>query len=337
MATSEVRHAAYEKRHKTRRHKRRRKPRVGLEHRAQPFVRPAKRDSRRARRADAVLAPPTGKIYIDVDRRSGAAVKRHAARWSARSAEMMVRYFGRFPVPDLDVEIRRSGYGGVGFGQHFGGESVVIRVGEGADAEDLRRDWVLPHEMFHTAFPSLAKRHRWMREGLSTYLESVIRAQAGVVSPESVWRRWDDRLEVGLPGPGEGGLENTRSWGSVYWGGTFFWFLVDVRLRVETNNRVSLQNALVQILASGGRARKTWPIEKVIRAGDRATGTRVFSKTYQDVGLNPYRGDVSTLFDKLGVSVWGADVTYDETAPWAHVAKELLRQKYDLNALLPLD
>lgn len=250
---------------------------------------------------------------------------------------MMVRYFGRFPVPDLVLEIRKRGSGGIGFGQHFYGERVVIRAGRGTDAKDLREDWVMPHELFHTAFPYLPRKHRWMREGLSTYLESVLRAQAGVIPAEAVWRRWDDRMPYGLPSAGEPGLEKNRSWGSVYWGGTFFWFLVDMRLRAETNNRVTLQTALATIVADGGNARHEWPMRKVLRAVDAATKTRVFSRTYKEVAAAPYAGDLDALFAKLGVRVREGTVTYDDTAPLAHVRRQMLAQKYDLNALLPLD
>lgn len=293
---------------------------------------------RRARKrgADFVLKPPSGVLFVKVDPSSSATVQRHAKTWAARSTEMMVRYFGRFPVPDLLLEIRKRGSGGVGFGQHFYGERVVIRAGSGTDEKDLREDWVMPHELFHTAFPYLPRKHRWMREGLSTYLESVLRAQAGVISADAVWRRWDDRMPYGLPGPGEAGLEKNGGWGSVYWGGTFFWFLVDVRLRAETNNRVTLQHALASIVADGGNARREWPMRKVIRAVDAATQTKVFSQTYRDVALNPYAGDLESLFARLGVRVEGRSVIYDDSAPLAHVRRQLLAQKYDLNAILPL-
>ena len=317
-------------------------PRRSLEHVSVPLVDPNKgapkraRDAGKRKQSTHVLATDNAAIFVDVDPASSATVRRHARVWSARSAEMMVRYFGAFPVPTLDLEIRKSGGGSVGFGQHFAGERVVIRAGSGTTVEDLRRDWVMPHEMFHTAFPSLDRRHRWMREGLSTYLESVIRAQAGVIDADTVWKRWEDRLPYGLPGKGEGGLDHTQSWGSTYWGGTLFWFLVDIRIREQTGNRRSLQDALVAILAEGGHARWEWPMKRVLRAGDKATGTNVFSTTYAEVAAEPYGGDLDAIFAKLGVTVAGGEVTYDDAAPWAQTRKAMLAPKYSLDALLPL-
>ncbi len=290
----------------------------------------------KATRADHVVVVGDAAIFIDVDPDSSPAVATHAKVWCARSAEMLVRYFGQFSVPSLEIEVRNRGWGAVGFGQHYAGERLVIRAGDGTDIEDLKRDWVMTHEMFHTAFPSLDRKHRWMREGLSTYLESVVRTQAGVIGEAEVWRRWADRMPSGLPGPREGGLDHTRSWGSVYWGGTLFWLLVDVRIREETGNRLSLQDALATILREGGQARRVWPMKKVLRVGDRATGTRALSRTYAEMAASPYREDLDTLWTKLGVRVRGSEVSYDDGAPLAHIRRALLAKKYDLNALLPV-
>jgi hypothetical protein len=42
----------------------------------------------------------------------------------------------------------------------------------------------------------------------------------------------------GEPGPGDGGLDDTDSWGRTYWGGALFCLLADVRFRERTGNRL---------------------------------------------------------------------------------------------------
>jgi len=50
---------------------------------------------------------------------------------------------------------------------------INVSVGTGVTDSELRRDWVLVHEMIHLALPNLERRHVWLAEGTATYVESV--------------------------------------------------------------------------------------------------------------------------------------------------------------------
>jgi predicted metalloprotease with PDZ domain len=54
------------------------------------------------------------------------------------------------------------------------------------DADDLRADWVLAHELFHLGVPSMPG-GAWLDEGLATYYEPVLRTRAGLVSEMATW------------------------------------------------------------------------------------------------------------------------------------------------------
>ena len=97
----------------------------------------------------------------------------------------------------------------------------------------------MTHELIHMAFPSVRRRHHWIEEGLATYVEPIARAQAGTLSAERVWADLMRDLPRGEPGPGDGGLDDTDSWGRTYWGGALFCLVADVRFLERTGNRLA--------------------------------------------------------------------------------------------------
>ena len=78
---------------------------------------------------------------------------------------------------------------------------INVSVGTGVTDSELRRDWVLVHEMIHLALPNLERRHVWLAEGTATYVESVARVQAGDLAAADVWSALRSKLGV-RPGGG---------------------------------------------------------------------------------------------------------------------------------------
>lgn len=248
-----------------------------------------------------------------------------AREWVRSAAAAVADYYGgEFPVPDVRIQVVASMGSGVGFGQAFSGRRIRVRVGRRSGRADFLDDWVLVHEMLHLGFPMLDRRHRWMREGLSTYVEPIVRARAGLQSERGVWRRLTSRMHHGLPRAGDRGLDRTPTWGRTYWGGALYWLLADVRIRRETNGRHSLRDALKAIARAGGTARVRWPIERGLAIGDRATGTDVLVRTYRQMAQAPYPVDLDELFERLGVSD-PADLNDD--APLARLRKAITRRR----------
>src|SRR5207342_3197552 len=97
---------------------------------------------------------------------------------------------------------------------------------------------------------------------------------------EAMWRGLAEGLPQGLPRPGDGGLDGTRAWGRTYWGGALFWLLADVEIREKTGNRRGLEDALRGVLKAGGNIGVSWPIDRALAAGDRATGVNILRDLY---------------------------------------------------------
>ena len=130
-------------------------------------------------------------------------------------------------------------------------------------------------------------------------------------------------MPQGLPQYGDQGLDNTDSWASTYWGGALFWLVADVQIRERTNNRRGVQDAMRAILNAGGSIREEWPIESVLEAGDKATGTRVLTDLYNRMKAKAVHTDLNDLWRKLGIQVKDNVVTFDDKAPLANVRKAI--------------
>jgi hypothetical protein len=282
-------------------------------------------------RADADLFVGGGAIDVDLRYQDPPVEPAEIDRWIRRGATMVSEYYGRFPVPKLRVEVVRGGFGAVGFGQHFAGKRIRVHLGSGTTANDLARDWVLVHEMLHAAFPRLPRRHRWMQEGLSTYLETIVRARAGIFSERDVWRKWTRYMPHGLPRAGDRGLDRTHTWGRTYWGGAIFWLLTDVEIRRRSGGTRSLRDALVAILEAGGNGRAVWSSERVVAIGDGGTGTRVLRDLYDRLARRPGKVDLRALWAKLGVRIEGRGrVRFDDGAPLAKLRRAMSQPEYQL-------
>src|SRR5262249_50596896 len=155
-----------------------------------------------------------------------------------KSATAVSVYYGRFPVSEARILIVPTAGSGVQRGTAFGYRGPAVRLAVGTDStdQDLESDWKAVHEMIHLALPDVTQDHLWLGEGLAVYIESIARVQAGHLRAEKIWHEFVRDMPKGLPQPGDGGLEGTRSWGRTYWGGAIFCLLADVEIRKRTRD-----------------------------------------------------------------------------------------------------
>jgi len=255
--------------------------------------------------------------------------------WVRRASLATSTIFARFPVNHLVISVHFGGSDPVSDGVTHGASRIDVNLGSSAHRADLDRDWILTHEMFHLAFPTLDDRYLWMNEGLSDYLEPIARARAGQWSANEAWLEFGEGLPQGLPEPGEGGLDGSKRRERIYWGGNIYWLLADVEIRARTDNRRSLDDALRAILAAGGNGDTVWTPEKVFATAQSATGTTVLGDLYQQYGPKPGVTDLKTLWQKLGVKKRHGRVSFDDTASWAKLRAAVTAPTSPKRAALP--
>jgi hypothetical protein len=245
--------------------------------------------------------------------------------WIRMSARAVTAYYGRFPVTSLRLLLVPVDGARINGGTTWGYRGAAIRIPLGRDATEnvLQRDWVMVHEMVHTALPDMPDRYAWLSEGLAVYIEPVARVQAGDLPAREIWHAMMRDMPKGLPQAGDQGLDNTPTWGRRYWGGAIFCLLADIEIRKRTNNRLGLQDAMRGVLAAGGNHTQDWTIARVLATADKAVGVDVLTRFHDEMGPKPVTPDLAALWRDLGVKRVGEDVEFDDGAPLAAIRKAI--------------
>jgi len=205
----------------------------------------------------------------------------------------------------------------------YRGAAIRVLLGREASEDDLRRDWIMVHEMVHLALPDMPERHNWLSEGLAVYIEPIARVQAGDMAAREIWQAMMRDMPKGLPEAGDRGLDNTDTWGRKYWGGAMFCLLADIEIRKTTNNRLGLRDAMRGVIAAGGSHEKDWPIERVLATADKAVGVDVMTRLHREMGAKPVSPDLAGLWRDLGLRSRGEALEFDDSAPLAAIRKAI--------------
>lgn len=262
----------------------------------------------------------TSRIDVHVDDGPLQVSNQDLMLWVQWAAHSVKTYYGRYPVPEVRLRVipapGEGVRGGTTFGEDHGG-FIRIHVGGDTKMADLADDWMLTHEMVHLGFPSMARNHHWIEEGIATYVEPIARVRAGHLDVHEMWFELVRDLHQGLPQPGDQGLDHTHTWARTYWGGALFCFLADVEIHKQTNNRQGLDDALRGILDAGGDIRYDWQLADTLRIGDQAVGVSVLVPLYEKMKDQPYEVDLPATWKDLGVERAGNTVRFIDSAPLA--------------------
>jgi len=78
------------------------------------------------------------------------------------------------------------------------------------------------------------------------------------------------------------------------------------------------------ILAAGGNITQDWTLERALRAGDEATGTRVLESLYEKMKDKPVTVNLENLWKELGIQrSQNGDISFTDDAPLASVRKSI--------------
>jgi hypothetical protein len=265
--------------------------------------------------------------HIDVEIRGGHldASRAELMAWISTAASAVTAYFGQFPVGRYRLVIQPvAGKAGVLSGTTWpsAGPRTRVLVGEHTTAAQFGRDWIMTHEMIHTAFPDQPDSHHWIEEGISTYVEPLARSWVGNYPAEKIWSDLVEWLPKGLPDDGDRGLDHTHTWGRTYWGGALFCFVADVEIRDRTQGRRGLVDALRGIVAAGGN-QADWSIDRAFREADKAIGVPVLQELYKKMKDAPVTPDLDALWRELGVVHRRGSFELDDQAPKAALRRAI--------------
>jgi hypothetical protein len=275
------------------------------------------------------LEVPGGMIHVGFAPGDLVLPKDKILDWVKASAKAVSTYYGRFPVKSLRLlfvpvdgpRVR----GGTTWG--YRGAAIRMMLGQASSEDDLRRDWVMVHEMVHTALPDMEERYNWLSEGLAVYVEPIARVQAGDMTAEEIWLAMMRDMPKGLPQAGDQGLDNTDTWGRKYWGGAMFCLTADIEIRKATGNRLGLQDAMRGVLAAGGSHEVDWSIERILATADKAVGVNVLTHLHNEWGRKPVTPDLDQLWRDLGLRNKNGSVEFDFAAPLAAIREAITERR----------
>ncbi len=249
------------------------------------------------------------------------------------AASAVATIYGRFPVPSdriliIPVAGRKGVLQGTTWGDMRGFPAFTrMRIGEHTTEADLNDDWMMTHELVHTAFPSMPDDQHWIEEGLATYIEPIARVMTGNLTAEKIWGDMVRDMHQGEPAPGDEGIDKTHTWGRTYWGGAMFCLVADVNIRRETHNRKGLQDALRAIVNAGGTIDHNWTLPQALAIGDQATGTQVLTDQYADWKDKPVTVDLPKLWSELGIQSTPEGIAFVNDAALAKVRESITKLK----------
>jgi len=249
--------------------------------------------------------------------------------WVMRAATAITRFYGHYPVKEVDIAVLPADSGAVQGGHEVDGSSITIHLGKDATPIDLVADWMMTHEMFHLSQPDVVGDYSWMSEGMADYLEPVARVRIGQITPERFWKDQVEGLPSGLPEKGDQGLDNTHTWGRTYWGGSLYWLLADIQVRQQTHNQRSVRDAARAALAAGGDGSQEWPLDRLLKTYDEGTQTTVFTDLHNQMGTKPVNTDLDALWKSLGVIYKDGKITFDDHAPLADIRRGITEPAKD--------
>ena len=284
---------------------------------------PGRHDPAQLRIGSATIEVSFGPGTLELSRQSVLA-------WVSKAAKAVANYYGVFPVPLMRVRVnpseRQSGAFG---GTTWGNDPPFSRIflGRHTTSQQLHEDWLMTHELIHTAFPNVAEEHHWIEEGIATYVEPIARAQIGDLTPERIWADMVRGMPKGEPQLFDKGLDHTHTWGRTYWGGALFCLVADVRIRQASKNKRGLQDALRGIRDAGGTIDKHWPVERAFETGDTASETHVLTTLYSEMKDKPAYVDLNALWRELGVNSSSDDISLDDKAPLAEIRNSITSSK----------
>ena len=240
-------------------------------------------------------------------------------RWAEEAARATILPSGRFPLRAAQVEVREidsRSKSAVPWGQtsRDGDVSVLLYVRPDATYEQLRADWTAVHEFSHLAHPYLGERGRWLAEGLASYHQNVLRARAGLLTPEDAWRRLDAGFRRGEAVDGGSTLDamGRQHDGTmrVYWAGAAYWLEMDLRLRRD--HGTTLETVLDRYAQCCLDGTAHVAPEDFVAALDRAGVVDIFARRYRDYAASTAFPSLTESYRALGIERDGEGLRFTD-------------------------
>jgi len=269
----------------------------------------------------APLAASPAPISVELHPPAGTNESEPWASWLETALGAVRTVSPDYPVDRLIVRLNAADTSGraVAFGRvrRSAVPALEFYVDPRARLDALNADWRSYHEAAHLLIPFPGNRDIWFTEGLASYYQYLLQARAGVISEEQAWTELARGFQRGFDDPA--GADRTlrslspqmwrlSAFRRVYWTGAAFFLNVDVRLRTETNGRLSLDSTLAAFHRCCMDRRSDWEAATLIRQLGALSVPAIWRQEYQRVIDAPAEPAIDRAFAQLGIDFDGREI-----------------------------
>jgi hypothetical protein len=285
--------------------------------------------------AESRIQLPGGALRVALLEGADSAERTKLDNWLAHISRAAITAYGRLPLSDVQVLIipvpGDTDREPVVFGQSTRGQgnALTLFVDLTRPAAEFDRDWVAVHELSHLFHPYLGSRGAWLAEGLATYYQNVLRARAGLLTPQQAWQQIDagfsrGRADIRAGNPILEDAGDSRAFMRVYWSGTAYWLEVDTELRRASANRLSIDEALRRFDECCLPSYRRWEPAEFVAKLDALLGTDVFTRRFGEYHARRDFPETAALYSELGLRHAGDGLQFDDAAPAANVRRAIM-------------
>lgn len=269
---------------------------------------------------------------LDFGQRFNNSDRQRLENWLSVALDALVSVYGTLPQDHIMIRVEPhagdSRGSPVPWGQVIRSHSpaipdtVKLLVDTSYSNEALLADWTVFHELSHLFIPYKSG-SRWISEGLASYYQNVIQARAGLLTEQQMWEKLlagferAHRQNKNSRRTLDDVSRNTRQFMRIHWHGALFWLDMDFRLRSATNNRQSLDSALLNLKRCCEKQSMS-PVN-IMRALDKANNVELFEANYlayrASTSISAYR----KLLLAMGLQVSGKSVSFSDEPSFKRV------------------
>ncbi len=211
--------------------------------------------------------------------------------WITYTSDCAQRTLGEFPF-DLYYHFHRedSSDRAVVFGHTARVDSINAAhfyIDPTYSLEDLKADWIAPHEISHLAIPKLGKSSMWFFEGFATYLSREVMIEMEVFTRQEVDSINQSRIVAvkdkftsasKLTFVADSLITNHHHYPAVYWIGASYFHTADKLL--DAQNKMKLIDILKEFQVCCHEPAMS--VLQVVEAFDQIGNTKIFGELYTE-------------------------------------------------------
>lgn len=258
--------------------------------------------------------------------------------WVQANLQALQQIYNKLPVPDIQLLVVPVGADRepVLWGQAMrgGGDAVHLYVDEHRPLQEFLDDWVLTHELAHLLHPRISGNGNWLSEGLASYYQNVLRARAGLLTEQQAWNKLHAGFQRGIRGTPvdrtlaevSENMARNHMFMRVYWSGAAISLIADTRLRMLTDNKVSLDSVLKKFSQCCLPAERAWQAYELMRKFDELSDSHVFTDLYKQYVHSAQFPDLQNTYRYLGLHIDGRAVELRDAAAYSALRKSIMQK-----------